>query len=68
MLLVASNDFDTAERILAWPLLDVLSAALQRVKDLTREAHERDVLLWTLAAPHLKNPPSPPKVPELLKR
>jgi hypothetical protein len=63
------GDYDPAriEKVLHWPLCDLFLAYVHRMKVEARRQYETEVLVWATLAPHQKNPPKPPDLPQLLR-
>jgi len=63
---VAGWDSDRTDRVLLWPLRDLLLAYVAFTKREALERYEHALLVWALLVPHQKNTSSPPKLPPIL--
>jgi hypothetical protein len=67
VLSIAGHDLDRAERVLLWPLRDMLESYVWRLRRDATDTHRHDMLVWALLAPHQKRPDKPPRRPEILR-
>ncbi len=64
---IADGDREHLERILEWPLADLLHAYRLKLKKASSEHYTDELTVWALLAPHAKKAPNPPDVPAILK-
>jgi len=64
---VAGWDSDRTDRVLLWPLRDLLLAYVAFTKREALERYELQLLVWASLAPHQKNATRPPKAPRILE-
>lgn len=65
---VAGHDHDKAERVLGWPLVELLHAFVDGVlRPQARHAYETDLHVWAAVAPYSTKSTKPPAVPTLLR-
>jgi hypothetical protein len=64
---VAGHDPDRADRILDWPLRELLLAYIETMKAAALESYRHASIMWALTAPHSKKAQKPPRVPSILK-
>lgn len=53
--------------MVGWPLVEVLMAYLEVVKDQAQHAHEIDLQVWAAIAPYAKKDLKPPAIPPILR-
>jgi hypothetical protein len=65
--LVAGHDWEKAQRVLDWPLHEVLIAYVEQMREAALDSYQHSIIVWALTAPHSKKPAKPPRVPAILK-
>ena len=63
---VARFDFDEAERIAGWPVVEVLHAYLDILREHALAQYQTDMVIWAIQLGYSKNPIKRPMKPRIL--
>jgi len=64
---MAAWDPERAERLMCWPLRDLLLAYIALLKREAESRYRFDLGMWARLAPHQKSETKPPKAPKILR-